>query len=394
MPHFLAPVAPRNCAKGLPSGAPRWLACLLGAAAFLGVVAATPTPAAALGPGYVNAGFYGGYYGGRRFYGGRGFYRRGFYGRRFYRGGFYGPRFRRGFYGGRYFYGPRFRRGFYGPGFYGYRRGIGPAEAFGITAGIIGGAILIDRALDDRYRAPGREVVYLPKYPPDYDATRDGPRDLDPDFRGREDDFESGVRFRGRSTEGDRDAAADLEEERRRLEEERQAFAEERARFEEERRRYLAERNLNDPGDDPQIEPDDGADLDPDFDEEDLRRSPVRPVPRSRPPSRPPSIEARRPNEILPEPDDGLEEDLLGAPDAAARRIAFSECVAEVRRAASAEGLIVAVPDAPTEAPASLDERTYRLSAAFTAEASDGDSYRRLMLCDVDGRGVKRLEIV
>ncbi|MEO0674387.1 MAG: hypothetical protein AAFY32_05200, partial [Pseudomonadota bacterium] len=69
---------------------------------------------------------------GRGFRGGR------FYGSRFYRPGFH-PGFRRGFfYGGPgYFYGSRF-----------YRRGFLPGDAFLLSSGIIGGAILIDRSLD------------------------------------------------------------------------------------------------------------------------------------------------------------------------------------------------------------------------------------------------------
>lgn len=96
---------------------------------------AASTPAEAGGRGYYGGGYYYGKGGFDRGYYGRGFHHRGYYGR-----GYYG----RGHYG----------RGYYGPGFdhgHHYRRGgLSGGEAALIGLGIIGGAIIIDRALDDR----------------------------------------------------------------------------------------------------------------------------------------------------------------------------------------------------------------------------------------------------
>ncbi|MBI1391656.1 MAG: hypothetical protein GC152_02835 [Alphaproteobacteria bacterium] len=321
-----------------------------------------PTPAAA-GPGYVNVQV------------GHGF-------RHYPRAGYYAPRYRAGYRYGRH-YGPRRFRGHY------RRGGIGPAEAFGITAGIIGGAILLDRAFDDRYRTVDREVVYLPRYPADYDAWGDAPRDLRPDYRRPGDTFEPGVRFDrddddrddgwdDDGLEDDRDdddrREENLDDARRRLEAERRAFEDERARFEEERRRYLEDRDFRDRDDDPAFDDDD-------FEPEDLRPSPIRPIP-----------DREAGGRALD--DDPLDEELLGAPDVPAQRIAFGECAAEVRSLAGAQGLIVSLPATPTEAPADLGGGVVRLSAAFTAAGEDGYDYRRLMICDVDARGVKRLEVV
>lgn len=73
-------------------------------------------------------------------------------------GGYYyghGRHFDRGFHGGHGYYGPRY----YGPRYYGHGRygrhyrgrgGISGGEAALIALGVVGGAILIDRALDDR----------------------------------------------------------------------------------------------------------------------------------------------------------------------------------------------------------------------------------------------------
>ncbi|MEM9899601.1 MAG: hypothetical protein AAF742_09515 [Pseudomonadota bacterium] len=347
---------------------------LVAAGALLGAcfaLAPTPSTASALsittsstsvalataGRGYYGRGFrgrrfYGNRFYGRRFYGGR-FYRGGFYGRRFYRGGFYRP--------------IGFRGGFYGPR---YRRGLSGAEVFGITAGVVGGAILLDRALDNRSRAVvDREVVYLPQYPADANLWNNAPRDLDPNYRRPGDDFESGVRFeRGRNL--DREATT-LEDERRRLEAERRDFEQERARFEQERERYLQERDFRNPSDDPQIFDD--------LEEEELRRSPINPVPQT---------EDRGFN------GESLDDQLLGAPGAQARSLAFNECASEIRRTAGEEGLILALPAAPTEQPVDIGDGVVRMTAAFTAEGQDGFAYRRLMVCDVDSIGVKRLEVV
>lgn len=85
------------------------------------------TPADAGGRGHHGGGYY---YGKGGF--DRGFHGRGYYGRGYYNSGYYG----RGGYGGR--------------GYYRGRGGLSGGEAALIAVGIIGGAILIDRALDDR----------------------------------------------------------------------------------------------------------------------------------------------------------------------------------------------------------------------------------------------------
>ena len=81
------------------------------ATALLAMIAAVAFTAAST-PAFAGGGYYGGY------------------------GGFYG----RGFYG----------RGHYGRGYYRGRGGISGGEAALIGLGIVGGAIIIDRALDDR----------------------------------------------------------------------------------------------------------------------------------------------------------------------------------------------------------------------------------------------------
>ena len=68
----------------------------------------------------------------------------------------HGRHFDRGFHGGYGYYGPRYYgprhygHGRYGRGYYRGRGGLSGGEAALIAVGIIGGAILIDRALDDR----------------------------------------------------------------------------------------------------------------------------------------------------------------------------------------------------------------------------------------------------
>ncbi len=107
------------------------------------------------GHGYRGHGYRGhGYNYGYRGHGYRGYYPRG------YRSGFYGG-YARPYYGG-YYGGPRryYRPGvvyvggprFYGPGYRyrNYRGGISGAEAVLIAGGIVGGAILIDSALERR----------------------------------------------------------------------------------------------------------------------------------------------------------------------------------------------------------------------------------------------------
>jgi hypothetical protein len=102
------------------SAGKRVKAALLAVAAM--AVAGASTPAFAGGRHY---GGYGGYYAGHGNFG------HGYYGR-----GYYRPRY----YGG----------GHYGRGHYRGRGGLSGGEAALIAVGIIGGAILIDRALDDR----------------------------------------------------------------------------------------------------------------------------------------------------------------------------------------------------------------------------------------------------
>lgn len=165
------------------------------------------------GHGYRGHGYRGhGYNYGYRGHGYRGYYPRG------YRSGFYGG-YARPYYGGYYggYYGPRrfYRPGvvylggprFYGPGYRysNYRGGISGAEAVLIAGGIVGGAILIDSALErrarDRYdyeRAYETRGAETPgAFDDEYYYRRDdtqGPRDDDRRFS-ENDRFEDDGRF-------------------------------------------------------------------------------------------------------------------------------------------------------------------------------------------------------
>ncbi|HBK90054.1 MAG TPA: hypothetical protein DDZ68_00135, partial [Parvularcula sp.] len=91
------------------------------------IAAAATAFAAASTPAFAGGGYYGGYDG---YYGGSGYYGHG--------------------YGGRGYYGRGYDRGGHGHGRHHGRGGLSGGEAALIAVGIIGGAILIDRALDDR----------------------------------------------------------------------------------------------------------------------------------------------------------------------------------------------------------------------------------------------------
>ena len=95
-----------------------------------------------------------------------------------------------------------------------------------------------------------------------------------------------------------------------------------------------------------------------------------------------------------------LDDELLGAEPARAAprrsgytiRAAYSECAAETRGAAGAGGLMVALPGEPTDVE-TLEGGAVRMTVAFTAQNPRGRSWRRVMVCEADGDGVRYLKI-
>jgi len=114
------------------------------------------------------------------------------------------------------------------------------------------------------------------------------------------------------------------------------------------------------------------------------------------PPARPYNFEAdpdAPEDDVFGEPfEDGLDSELLGGEERAQLRAAFDDCARQTRNAAAAEGLMVALPAEPAEVGAVGDDAWF-MRAAFTAQDRNGDSYRRLMNCEADVRGVRYLEI-
>lgn len=239
------------------------------------------------GHGAYGSGFRGnrGYYGGSRFSTGRGFRGRGFRGRGFQSRGFRG-------------------NGFRGNGRFRGRGRISAGEGALIAAGIIGGVILIDQAIQsDRRRFNDRYDA--PRYDPRYDDRR---------------------RFENDDTFYRRD----------------------------ERNAGTFDRN-----DDARSAP------------EDLT-----------------APDAQSPND--------LDQRLLGGDEqqgaAYTIQAAFNECAAETRGAAGAGGLMVALPGEPTDVE-NLANGGVRLTTVFTAQNTRGRQWRRTMVCEADGGGVRFLEI-
>ncbi|MEO0398423.1 MAG: hypothetical protein AAF224_03245 [Pseudomonadota bacterium] len=337
---------------------------LLASFAFVSLMVLTPTPAAADGYGFRGAGW--GHVGGPY---GRGFYRDRFYRRGFHRGGFYGGGFyRRGFYGHPW-YGPGFRRGgFYHPGPRYYRRGgLSGGEAALIAAGVIGGVILIDRALerqwederarayvDARARERARRRFYEERGYRLYDGTT---------ARDRLDDREDGLNRERRR----------LESVRRDLEADRRAFERERDAYEQRRR-------------------------DPRYDQEpsDRRFDRLNGSQDIRPRGNRGEHEARDlDDELLGA--GGLDREngrrSIGVSNNRFLRAAFDACAGETRRAAAEDGLMAALPGAPALVDVDAGG-VYRLEADFTVNGDDGETYRRTMRCEADEAGVAFLEIV
>lgn len=92
----------------------------------------------------------------------------------------HGRHFDRGYYGGHGYYGPRhYGPRYYGHGHYGrhYRRGgVSGGEAALIALGVVGGAILIDRALDDRRERYDERYYDDRRYRDRYDDRHDDRR--------------------------------------------------------------------------------------------------------------------------------------------------------------------------------------------------------------------------
>ncbi|MEM6414550.1 MAG: hypothetical protein AAF720_07830 [Pseudomonadota bacterium] len=381
---------------------------LLGSLMLIAAMTATPTRAEAA-DGYRSYG-YGRPY--NKVYRDKGFKRAGFRHSGFRHSGFgYGRPYKRSFYRGGYrrrgfyrhgFYRPGFRAGFGYGGFYGYPRyfygGHFRGDTALIAAGILGGVVLIDRALEREWQerqallyadARARELARRRFYESrGYRLFRDDEFDgrsigepLDRQ-RGRFDgerrsangltqrDFET-LERREYALERDRNR---LEERQRQLEAERRAFENERRAFEDRLNRRRAPGNAS-------------PDSTPDF-----------PLPQSDgPPGR------FQPREGLsPESDiDDLDDDLLGISERRTVAVqnnrlvaaAFDACSGEMRKAAASSGLLVAMPSAP--AVADVDgEGVYRLEASFTADNGTGQSYRKTMRCAADDAGVAFLEII
>ncbi|MEM9706521.1 MAG: hypothetical protein AAF850_10655 [Pseudomonadota bacterium] len=343
------------------------------AAAMLSVASASIQPAQAGGYGFYGPARVGFVYGPRPV---------GFYGPRFYRGGFYGPRFRRGFYG------PRFRR-----------RGIGPGEAALIAGGIIGGAILIDRAFDNRYGAP----VYRGAPPQGFSDAyyRDAARRLDDELdrldrrldRVEREIFSSADR---QFLENERRLLSEerrrLEEERRRLEGRARAFGDREAaeRLERDRVRRFDGSRFDDRGfesrqfEDRRFEDDRFEDDLPPIDGRSIRRAPINPAP---------DTGSRAPGGREDPFDREIDEQLLGGPEPAFIRSAFNACAQETRAAAAAGSVLIALPAAPDTAD-QADGAGVAMTARFTAQDGAGATIQRTMRCEVDAEGVRFLEII
>ncbi|MEL6361160.1 MAG: hypothetical protein AAFR21_08730 [Pseudomonadota bacterium] len=287
-----------------------------------------------------NGGYYGARYHRGRFHGNRRFYGPRYYGSRYYGpryrgryfrgGGYYGPRhFRgRGYYGRRY-RGPRY----FGRGYY-HRRGLSGGEVALIATGIIGGAILIDRALEDRY---ARDRYDDRRYVRD-DVRRRGP--WDDEYYYQRDD-----RFAERAPERLTPDGDDLRD-----------------------RNQGYDEGFNDPGANGQRESDDdfgllggNADRGPDqgaVQGDDFDRGAVRP----------------------------------GVVTASYPSASYRECAAETRGAVGAGGMQIAMPGEPTKVER-LEGGTYRLTAVFTAQNPRGETWRRVMICEADDAGIAFLEI-
>ena len=219
--------------------------------------------------------------------------------------------------------------------------GLSGAEAALIAAGIIGGVILIDQAIENSkapkpyygaYGYNGRDRYYR-QYRPYYGA------------------YDYGTYGDAPISDGDWGA---VDEERLALAEERRKLAEERRKLNEERRRLENARTGR------------GT--------------------KGTSPSR-------------GRADDALDDLLLGGEETASQganpllRRAFAACSAETRLAANTGQVMVALPSAPNAVEA-LPGGAYRLTADFTAQQTNGVQLRRTMQCDADDKGILRLEIL
>ena len=242
--------------------------------------------------------------------------------------------YRSGYHGGRHHRGYRHKR----------HHGLSGGEAALIAAGIIGGVILIDRAIENSER---RHDGY---YDRGYASGRSYPYYRNSGYRNES------AHARDRDWER-------LEHERRRLEADRRRLDDEWERLE---RQTGAARPYED-------------NYDETFEQEDIQRRAREGAQQSAPAP-------------IPQGDD-LDKQLLGGPEAKLIRTGYSACADEARQAAMAGRLMAAMPADPSEVK-ELDNGVYLIRARFTVQEQFGDQHRKVLECEVDHVGVRFLKII